>query len=566
MSTILLRSLLERSVESPELPILLRCDAFAQLQTVNYARFIREIRSFAGFFVSHGLQAQELVAIIARRNSIWLAADCAIGALGAGSVCIDPQVTPIEMIESVDFCRSRFCVLESEATLQILQAMRTKLPLLQHVLVLDPAQNWNADMIPGIEIHSMADCFAFDSFRLEELVSQEDYSAAIVPSPQDDGEQRSVMWTDQALHLQADHIGRKIAAPAGSIALITLKPADPHFRILVQAALLAGWVQCYGDDHDLANQIRLCGAKLLFAPERSLEELGRGILGPDKGQFGLRLGIGFNGTLYKLESKLNEAGSPLRLVVHGLRIVINLVAIRKRRLTQLGDLRLVLCRPNQLAWSVRELLAVSGLRVQAVYCSPEAGIFAAGHPRFPVDQLSAMPDFEFEVRDQGGMALANTERGSLYLRGPHIMKGFLRQPLKSRDAIDRQSWLATGLQASLDGTGRIRVYGQTIAMLRLSDGNLVDPLILASHLRSSWLITDAWAIRGRDGILELRITASIAGICRRLHHLPMDGFTEENLLLPKVQGLFRHELRGLLSGRNNLPHINTWRFELRLPG
>jgi acyl-CoA synthetase (AMP-forming)/AMP-acid ligase II len=75
-----------------------------------------------------------------------------------------------------------------------------------------------------------------------------------------------------------------------------------------------------------------------------------------------------------------------------------------------------------------------------------------------------VPGTEAEVRGADGGTLPPGEPGELYLRGPHIVRGYFGAPEKTREAI-RDGWLRTGDIARIDGDGFIYILDRAKDMI-----------------------------------------------------------------------------------------------------
>ena len=75
-----------------------------------------------------------------------------------------------------------------------------------------------------------------------------------------------------------------------------------------------------------------------------------------------------------------------------------------------------------------------------------------------------VPGTEAEVRGETGNAVPPGEPGELYLRGPHIVRGYFGAPEKTRDAI-RDGWLRTGDIARIDSDGLVTILDRAKDMI-----------------------------------------------------------------------------------------------------
>jgi fatty-acyl-CoA synthase len=70
-----------------------------------------------------------------------------------------------------------------------------------------------------------------------------------------------------------------------------------------------------------------------------------------------------------------------------------------------------------------------------------------------------LPDFELEIRDKSGSTLPDRHSGTIFLRGPSVMSGYLNDPDGTQAVLSEDGWLNTGdlgyqVDSNLVVTGR----------------------------------------------------------------------------------------------------------------
>jgi len=79
---------------------------------------------------------------------------------------------------------------------------------------------------------------------------------------------------------------------------------------------------------------------------------------------------------------------------------------------------------------------------------------------------------EMKIVDDAGIRVPPNESGHIRIRGPHIMKGYFRQPEATAKAIDADGWLATGDLGSFDDRGLLTVVGRAKDMIKTGGENV----------------------------------------------------------------------------------------------
>jgi len=88
--------------------------------------------------------------------------------------------------------------------------------------------------------------------------------------------------------------------------------------------------------------------------------------------------------------------------------------------------------------------------------------------------------------------------GEVLIRGPHVFKGYYKDPLATAEAVDADGWLHSGDIGTFDGDGYLRIVDRKKDLIACSDGEKVAPQPLEGRLRSLPGVAHA-AVFGLDG-------------------------------------------------------------------
>ncbi len=89
-----------------------------------------------------------------------------------------------------------------------------------------------------------------------------------------------------------------------------------------------------------------------------------------------------------------------------------------------------------------------------------------------------------------GVEAAIGEDDEILTRGPHVMKGYYKQPEETRKVIDPDGWFHTGDLGAIEN-GHLRITGRKKSLFKLSTGKYVIPQPLETKLQHDPLIEKA---------------------------------------------------------------------------
>jgi long-chain acyl-CoA synthetase len=142
---------------------------------------------------------------------------------------------------------------------------------------------------------------------------------------------------------------------------------------------------------------------------------------------------------------------------------------------------------------IRWYLAL-GLEMREIYGQTECcGLATVMPARKKLGSVGlAMPDTEVRL----------SEQGEILVRGPHVFKGYLNNPEKTAETVDRDGWLHTGDVGSIDADGYVKITDRIKDIIITAGGKNITPSEIENQLKFSPYISDAVVIGDRRKFLS----------------------------------------------------------------
>ncbi len=200
-----------------------------------------------------------------------------------------------------------------------------------------------------------------------------------------------------------------------------------------------------------------------------------------------------------------------------------------------GRIRFIIAGGAALRPDLVNLFAAARIQILQGYGLTETSpIISFNRPRFNRASTVGIP--------LPGLEVSLAPDGEILTRGPHVMKGYYRDPGRSRECIDTDNWLHTGDIGQFTELGLLRITDRKKDLFKLSTGKYVMPQPLEARLISDPLVDQVLVVgAGRKfcaalifpALEHLRTYAARSSVSQSLS-------TEEMLQHPGVQSYFEN--------------------------
>ena len=462
-------------------------------QSRNFSEARTIVDQLAAGLKQLGAGKEDRILLLSENRMEWALSDYAILSLGSVTVPIYPTLLPSHIEFIINNSEGKILLVSGEHQLQKVREIKNKIPLIKHIILMDGSGgkdilSWNDLLKKGQEYLKKNPDFMEQSL----LKIDREQLASIIYTSGTTGVPKGVMLTHGNFLSNVEAALQAIQVTEDDVFLSFL-PLSHIFERMAGHFLAthAGANIAYAENIEtVAQNLKEVHPTVMTSVPRFFEKIYARVLdsleeGPPtkKKIFLWAIGVGKKANLYK------QKGLPLQGTLKMKHKLADKLVYSKLRERMGGRARLFVSGGAPLSRDIAEFFNAAGLLLLEGYGLTESS---------PVITVSRETNFKF---GSPGLPLANVEvviaeDGEILTRGPHVMKGYYKNPEETKEAIDREGWLHTGDVGYIDKDGFIFITDRKKNIIVTSGGKNVAPqpienlLVTSKYIEQSVVLGD----------------------------------------------------------------------------
>ena len=148
-----------------------------------------------------------------------------------------------------------------------------------------------------------------------------------------------------------------------------------------------------------------------------------------------------------------------------------------------GEIKVIVSGGAALQPRLARIFNAAGIPLTEGYGLTETSpVIAVNHPEYPLLQFGSVGP----VLDNVEVKIADD--GEILMRGPSLMKGYYKDPDRTKDAIDEEGWFHTGDIGELGEHNILKITDRKKEIFKLTTGKYVAPQLVENRFKESPLI------------------------------------------------------------------------------
>ena len=433
--------------------------------------------------ISLGIEAGDRVAILGLTSADWTLADC-------GSLCAGAVVTPIYHTNSPEECayvldhsQARLVFCDDAAQLAKIELIRDRCPMLEHVVTFKPA----GDAITLDELRHRGGDVSPERVYERVASARPGAMATLVYTSGTTGPPKGCMLTHENLIATVRMYEQRLGLDRTHSMYQFLPLAHVLARVAQTVVLSVGARLIYwgGDSSKIVDELLDAGPTHVPAVPRIYEKMQGAVTGEISRKPAVQRAL-FEWAVRcggRARRALRERRQPDLLTDVQYRVADRLVLSKVRRLFG-PELQVALVGAAPIARDLLEFFDACGVLVLEGYGLTET---CAASTLNTVDALR----FGTVGKPLPGVQVAIAEDGEILIGGPHVFKGYYRDPAATEEVLTDDGWLRTGDLGALSPEGFLSITGRKKDLIITSSGKNIAPVNIESELRESRYVTEA---------------------------------------------------------------------------
>lgn len=454
--------------------------------------FRRHSEETAVGLLAMGLERGDRVALYMESDAYFCIVDMACLIAGLIDVPIYLTHAPEQVKHVIDHSEATTVVVSTLQHLEDIREVLADCPTVKHVVVAEMAYDDEPAPLSGeLSITNVADVRELgrgrihgDSDRVKDLLDEvkPDDLATIIYTSGTTGQPKGVMLTHENISHNAltsfSGLPDYESGPDGEVVLSFLPLTHIFARSLYYGYIYHASTLYFSTPERLAQDFKKVHPTIFATVPRVLEKVYGSILERIMEMPAVKRSIA-NWAL-SVGERFETGHEPSTMLKIQLQLADRLM-FRKWREALGGSVKYVISGGAALSPRLSDLFAAAGVTVLQGYglteTSPVITFNRPGRNRAGTVG-EPMPDVEVKI----------AEDGEILTRGPHVMKGYFKDPERTAEAIDEAGWFHTGDIGEFTGEGHLRITDRKKDLFKLSTGKYVMPQPIENRLTTNPLI------------------------------------------------------------------------------
>ena len=481
-----------RQVERQGDGLALRYKAYGIWHRVSWREYGVHVHRVAAALLAFGLSPRQNVAVLGDNRPEWLYCHLGIQTAGGATVGIYPTSAPEQIRYLLEHCEARLIFVDNEEQLDKVLGIVGETRV-DRVVVWDAKGLWGfADERVVFFDDFVKQGIAFDERHPGAVAEQRDAispddTAMIIYTSGTTGPPKGAMLAHRAILWQAD-AGATMNPVSADDEVVSYLPFAHVYENLVTVfgAIRNGYVVSFVESLDtLFQNLREVSPTYFGSVPRIWEKLASTV------ELRMQDSTRLKRALYRAavsvgrrHARASLSGEPVPL---GLRALYRLaywtvLAPLKRRLG-FDRTRLAVCGAAPASPDLFEFYHALGIPLIEGYGLTEStGVIAVNRAESPRVGTVGEP--------LPGIEVALADDGEILTRGPHVFKGYYKDPALTAETIDADGWLHTGDVGAWED-GRLKILDRKKDIIITAGGKNITPAYIENKLKFSAYIQDA---------------------------------------------------------------------------
>src|SRR5680860_93053 len=454
-------------------------------ETISTQEYINKANAISRGLLRLGIKPNEKIAVISSSNRTeWNILDIGVLQLGAQNVPIYPTITEEDYEYVLNHSEATYCFVSDKEVLEKLNSIKhnTKLKEVYSFDEIKGCKNWKEVLELGQDKSNQEEVE-----KLKDLVKAEDLATLIYTSGTT-GRPKGVMLSHNNIVSNVLGSAPRVPFETGTFVALSFLPVCHIFERMILYLYQYYSVSVYFAESidKISDNLKEVKPHVITAVPRLLEKVYDKIIAKGTALGGIKqklfywaveLGLeyepyGANGWWY--ETKLSLARK---------------IIFSKWKEGLGGNIELIVSGSAALQPRLARVFAAAEIPVMEGYGLTETS---------PVIAVNDLRNRGFKVGTVGrvleNVQVKIAEDGEILAKGPNIMKGYYKEPEKTREAIDENGFFHTGDIGEIDSEGFLKITDRKKEMFKTSGGKYVAPQIIENIMKQSRFIEQIMVI------------------------------------------------------------------------